>query len=891
MLTALRALWYRLKSRVAREEREADLAQELELHRALIEEEARGSGASADEAARIAAVRLGNVTSIRERTRESWSLGALESFAQDARYAVRFLRRSPVFTTVAILSLALGVGANAAVLSVVDRLLFVPPPHVADANRLYGVTVRRLMREDEERPFQVAMTFPEALALRESGRSFAAVVPYTVPGRTRLGRGPDAPRIRESMVSVDFFDVLGARPAAGRFFVADDDRADGPSHAAVISWAFWQRNFDGADSALGAHLTTPGLDFVVVGVAPAGFAGVELDAADIWVPLGAAAPVRIQPDWKHWDGFGARAVVRLREGVSPAAANAEAALILNRLPERGSSRKTRKTVAIGSLIPGLGPAEQAAEVRVSTRLAVAAVLVLIAVCANLANLLLVRALSRRREIALRLAIGISRRRLVGQLALESIFIALTGAAAAVVAAAWGGSALRALVFPDMQWATGAVNRRVAIFAVASGLIVALLATIAPAIRMTRWDVSQALRSAAPQLTASTGRLRRGLLVVQVALSVVLIVGASVFAQSLKRAQAFDMGVDIDKIVLTRLFVEEDDSLSGAARRSMLEESLRRAQRLPGIERIALANRVPLAGNTVTRAWAPRQQSPQFAVLWDITPELQQTLGFRLVRGRWMTAEDTRGARSVALVTETMAGKLWPGRDPIGSCVRFGAETSPCIDVVGVVRDVRQRSIREEAPLAALRGTREADVTESGSAYLVIRTVGDPAAFVPQLRRALRDVRPDLETIDAKPLAVALEYDYRPLRLGTAIFSTFSMLTVILAAVGLYGVLAFATAQRTGEFGIRAALGAGSRDLAAMVMREGLAIVALGFLIGGGASWWAATTIEAFLFNASGRSVAPYAGAAVVLGLAAVAASAVPALRAARVDPAVALRAE
>lgn len=887
MFAFLRSLWFRIASRSRRDVLDTELAEELRVHRELLVEEARRAGDSDDDALRAASRRLGNGTAIRERTRDAWSLGWLDAIGRDARYAGRFLRRSPGFTAVAVISLALGIGANGAVFTVVDRLLLRPPPHVADAGNLYAVNVRRIHDPAKPRPFNAGMMFPEVFALKEHAKSFVAVVPYTMPSRRRLGRGPDAPRIKASMVAGDFFTVLGVRPAAGRFFAPDDARPDTPEPAAVISYAFWERHFSGAQAAIGSRLPLSGTNVVVIGVAPRDFSGVELDAADVWVPLESAGPIWIEPNWRQWDGFGARAVVRLREGVDPLTAGAEATLIVRRLPERQNSNPVEETVRLGSVLPGRTVSEQPAEVKVSSRLAIAAGLVLLAACANLANLLLVRALARRREMALRLAVGVSRARLVGQLVLESLIIAGLGSGAALLAARWGGGALRSLVFPQMQWATGTLDVRVMLFSVACAVAVALLATLAPAIRMTRADVALALRSAAPQLATSTGRWRRGLLALQVALSVLLVVGAASFGQSLRHAYEFDMGVDVNRVIVSRLFLEED-SLNGAGRRAMLDEAARRAGRIPGVERVSIAESVPLSGNGVTRVSVPAGDSG-FSAVWSVTPDLQQTMGFRLVSGRWITEDDARG-NGVVLVTETMARRLWPGSSAIGQCARFGPPDSPCREVAGVIRDLRTRSIREEAPMAALLSTAEPSLDELG-AYLVVRASGDPAPLIPQLHDVLRDVRADLATVEIRPLSQMLETDYRPLRLGTAMFGAFALLAVVLAGVGLFGVLAFSVAQRTGELGIRAALGARTGNLVRLVMGEGLAIVAAGLVLGGTASWYASVAVEALLFDASVRSITPFAAAAILLGVVALCASAIPAWRATRVDPAIALRAE
>jgi putative ABC transport system permease protein len=405
--------------------------------------------------------------------------------------------------------------------------------------------------------------------------------------------------------------------------------------------------------------------------------------------------------------------------------------------------------------------------------------------------------------------------------------------------------------------------------------------------MTRADVALALRSAAPQLAVSTGRWRQGLLVVQVALSVILVVGAAAFGQSLRRAYEFDMGVDVDRIIVTRLFLE-NDSLNAMGRRAMLDEALRRANRLPGVERASIAESVPLSGNSVYQVRVPRGDSG-FSVVWTVTPDLQQTLGFRLVRGRWIEDADTRGS-PVAVVTEAFARKMWPGANALGQCARFGADTNPCREIIGVIRDLRTRSIREEAPMAALLPTANPELDELG-AYLVVRASGDRKVLHASLHNVLRDVRSDLSTVEIRPLSQMLDTDYRPLKLGTTMFGVFALLAVILAGVGLFGILAFSVAQRKSELGIRSALGARAGDLVRLVVGEGLAIIGVGLALGGLASWYASAAVQSLMFNTTVRSVTPFVLAAIVLAAAALCASAIPAWRASQVDPALALRAE
>ena len=894
MFAFLHAVWFRLSSRWRRASLEHDLVRELALHAELLREEAEHKGATPDEARREAAYRLGNISSIRERTRQQWSWGLLDALMQDTKYAARFLRRSPGFTAVAVLSLALGVGANAVVFSVADRLMFSEPPQVKDAGGLYLVNVTRNTGTDEF-TMQDYTQFPEFLLLREQARSYASISLYVTPQRVRMGEGPEAPRIRESRVSIDFFGALGVQPVRGRLFVPDDHVDNRSDRAAIISYDFWKRHFDGADSAVGARFTTSRMTFVVVGIMPRGFTGIDLDAADVWVPLEAVAATRMDPKWRTRGGaFTAHTVVRLRAGVTPEQGAAEATVIVNRVPPERSMMAYKKVAVLGSLIQGRGPAVKSNEVKVATRLIAASVIVLFAACANLSNLLLVRALTRKREIALRLAIGVSGPRLVAQMLIESAMIAMLGASVALLVAHWGGAALRTLVFPGIQWGDTTANVRVILYAVITGTAVSAIATAVPAVRMTRADVGTALRSAASQLTMSTGRWRQGLLALQVALSAVLIVGAMAFGRSLNDAYNFDMGMDVDRIVSVRYTID-GDSVSSASRAASLHEAARRLRLIAGVERASVANAIPLLANTNSQLQIPERELPpdSYAVKWDITPELQKTMGFRLLRGRWVDDADVVvGVPPVVLASETMARTLWPNDDALKHCVVLGKKDG-CRRVVGVIKDLRAYSIRDEAPLSVLTGTGALQIDDRYAGYVIVRARANVelASLVPPIRRALRNLRPDLVALEVQPLAQMLDKDFRPLKLGAATFGSFALLAVVLAAVGLYGVLAFNVAQRTGEFGIRSALGARASHLVKSVVGEGVAIVMSGLTVGVGLSWYASSAIATLLFQSSAHDLQPYASAIAVLGMVALAASAVPAWRVTRIDPATALRAE
>ncbi len=896
MIERFREILFRLRSLVRRGELEVELEEELRVHRELLAEDAERRGILPEEAQRLAAVRLGNASVIRERSRAWWSLGWIESAVQDVRYALRFLRRSPGFTAVAVLSLALGIGANAAVFAVLDRLLLRPPPDVANPERLVSIAVQRTYAPDQVQPYSTYLSFSEIFSIGESATALDSVVAYTSPSLKRLGRGPDALRIKESIVSGDFFKVIGVRPALGRFFIPDDDRADAPDHAAVISYGFWQRQFAGSFDVVGERFNTSGVDWVIVGVAPRGFTGVETDAADVWIPLGAAvATGRLPRDWKKGI-YGGNAFARLRKGATVAHAGAEATLIVNRVtwPRGYDPGKTRGQGWLDHPGPRSGRAvTRGAGLDATGDRRAAGVDRRVRQCGQPAPRACVVAQARDRACAW--PSGSRAGRLVSQLMLEALLLALAGTLAALLGARWAGGALRHLVFPTTTWSGGPIDARLVAFAALAAAVVAMLAGVVPAIRFTRSDVALELRSSAPQLTRSTGHVRQALLVLQVALSVVLVVGASVFAQSLQRALDTDVGMDLDRLIVARISLESDTQ-SVAARTDMLEEGARRIALVPGVERAVVTPMVPF---TEATPWPPSRFPGSTARPWaapirramGARPDVISTLGLRLRSGRWIDDAEWRSGAHVVLIDDALARKLWHGASAIGRCIRLGADTSPCLDIVGTVGNLYDRSIRHDPVAAAIVPPSGRGLGSFFKGEILVRTTGSADRFVSPVRDALRGLNPDLATLDVKPLAAALDYEYRPLRLGTTMFGSFALLALLLAGVGIYGLLAFGVAQRAAEMGIRAALGARSGQLIGLVAREAIVDCAIGLVIGVTLSWFAARSVEKLLFDTSVHSAAPYLISIAVLGTVATLASIVPARRVACVDPVKALRAE
>lgn len=892
MLTPLRALRYRLASFFRRRELIAELNEEMRLHREMLAEDARHGGLPADEAARAAAIRLGNATVIRERSAEWWSVPAVENFARDLRYAVRFLRRSPVFTAVAVLSIALGVGANAAVFTIVDHVFFRPPVGISDPG---GVKRLYLRAEVPGRPAFVLSTLDwEEYFAVDTLAVFRTVAGFQYPSPVRVRSGFDAPTIDRSLVTGRYFSLLGVRPALGRLFAADDDR-DGAPPVVVLSHAYWRRAF-GADSAvLGRVLTLGGLQATVIGVAQAGFTGLHLKPADAWMP---AAPVLslgqyLGPTWRTGRNTkSVNTVVRLADGVLDDVAAAVVQMRVQDLPSTARFLPGgRYSAELGSLIEARGPGRRDGGIEVSMRLAAAALLVLLAACANLGSLLLARGLARERELAVRLAIGVSRRRLLGQLLAESLVICSIGALSALLIAQVGGRLLRSLVMPDVEWTSAPVDGRIISLTLLTTVIVGVVASAFPAWRASRTDVGHALRTGW-QSGAPGHRLRSTLLAFQLAFSLMLLVGAGLFTRSLIRATRLDVGFDAREAITVSMSFPP--ALQAAPNlNAILSDAADRLRRVEGVRDVALTVGVPFSSIYFQRLAIPERDITEELkgkswFLFPATGSGMRALGIRLVRGRLLEDTDVRGSSPVVVVTEGLATHLWPGSDPIGKRLRVGADSLPYREVVGVVRDLVTT-----------------DITRAGEAHFfvhpdqlgwtsntIVARAGGPADEVAlRIRSALVGWRTDYATLTVRPIGVRLDEQMRPWRLGAMVFAGFGVIALVLAAIGVFGIVSFVVTRRSAEFGIRAALGASRLRLAALVLSGTVGFAATGIVVGVAASLAASRWLRDVLFETSARDTLSIAAAAILLLLTTVLAALPPVRRAARADPVSALRVE
>ncbi len=819
------------------------------------------------------------------------------SLLQELRIAWRSLRAQPAFTALAVLTMAVGIGANAVMFGIVDRLLLSAPAHAQDADR-----IARLYFRDGPAGDAAAWTnvnYPAYTAMRDDAPAFSEVAAYWET-QLPLGTGVAAHAVPVQLVTASFFDVLGVRPAAGRFFTADEDRPHSAASVAVISDALWRGELASDPRALGREITLAGTIYTIIGIAPAGFTGADIAPVDIWIPMSAAAASAFTPDWDTNAGsYWLQIIARLRPGVSRDRARLVATTVYRRTAVRFDRSDSLSIVEPGPLNVALGPHQpgmdgrgRSLEVSTSIWLAAVAGIVLLIACANVAGLLGVRAMYQQRSTAVRLALGATRARLVVHFLAESTLIAALGGAAGLAIAYIGGHVVRSVLIPDVAWSGPPFNTRILLFTGAATLLTGIATGLAPALSATDISLVKWLRNGARDGGSNRHRLGAVLLAGQTALSIVLLAGATLFLRSLFNVQRIDLGMDA-----SRLIVVVSEMQSGDLGRPELDALLRtaseRLRRHAGIQSVSLAATVPFRSLTgggfeiPGRDTLPRLESGG-PYRNDVSPGFFTTLGGSFVVGRGFTSSARRDAEVV--VNETLARAYWPGHNPVGSCV-YLRSSETCAEVVGVVRDIRQWRLVGEIPVGQVYTPLPA-LSDSGASMaraMFIRTVGDPDPLLPEVRGELVALSPELAYMTVVDMRTMIAPQLHPWRLGATMLAVFGMLALLIAAIGLYSALAYAVARRTHEIGIRRALGAAAPRVTRLIVWSGLRTVLVGIGVGLSVVLLAGKIIAGSVYGVSPRDPLALVTAMAVFTSVALIASAVPAWRAARVDPAVALR--
>lgn len=814
----------------------------------------------------------------------------------DVRYATRGLVRTPSFTGGVALTLALGLGMTATMVGLMDRLLFKPPAHVASPERVVRYTLTQTTETFGAFTNQ-SVTWKEVLLLRQA-HSIDGLAAFA-SGSGSLGRGGQARRVPFMAVTPNYFSVLGVGPIAGRFFGPNEDPVDGSAAIAIISYRMWTRDFGRSPSAVGTQLWLGPNRLTIVGVAPEYFNGIDLDANDLWLPFHTGALQLAGPgrEWEDtWDWQWVEILARLKPGVSRTVASAEATAIYRAAVAGVPGRQNDHGQATyHPVIAGRGAGE-GKEPTVAALLAGVSLLLLLITCANVANLLLARGLARGREIAVRLALGVGRARLVRMLLVESGLLSSVGAAGGIGLAYVGSELTRRWFLPNIDFVDPPVDGRLLAAMVAIAAMTALVIGLIPAVRMSRPNLAAELKAGSPGQSASRRhqQTRRTLLVVQGTLSVVMLVAAGLFVRSFARVSAIDFGFDASGVVAADI----DLGVAGypdAQRHSYYRDLHERLKTHPGVLSVSLATSNPFYTRSSTRITMPGGDSvphlksggPFYS---SITPEYFTTLRIGLRRGRVFTDRDGEGGPFVMIVNETMARTFWPGKSALGECLFIGRDSKICRTVVGIVADANSETLDRDLVQAYYIPLRQsADLNRDR--YLLIRVAGDPVAAIPGIRTLMQTQAPNLPVASVRLLASQMDRLYRPWRLGAALFGAMGVVALAVVLVGLYSVLSYGVAQRRREFGIRTALGASNWEVSRLVVGEGQRVVGLGILLGIGVTLALGPLMQRFLFMTEARDPLVYGAVVILLVAAAAIGSFVPARRASRSDPMTALRAD
>jgi predicted permease len=901
MLTELVSdIRYRFRALFSRHAVERELADELQFHLQRETERLVREGVAPDEALRRARLAFGGAEVVKEASRDGRGITWLEHAAQDLRYAVRSLRRNPGFTIGVILTLGLGIGVNAAMFGVVDRLMFRTPPYLEQPDQVHRVYLQWIGRDGLQT--SNSTEFTRYLDLRKWTSSFAEMAAFANRSMA-VGVGSDSREVQVATISANMFSFFAARPVLGRFFEAAEDTVPVGAQVAVLGYGYWQTNYGGRADVLGQQIRVGTVDYSIIGVAPRNFVGISEEGAPaVFIPITTfagtfrAGPLVANYYTKYNWGW-MEIVARRKPGVTLAAATAdlshaylqswnyEASLSPNHTPA-----EIAHPVAIAGPVQSERGPTQSTVTKVASWVSGVAVIVLLVACANVANLLLARSVRRRREIALRLALGVSRGRLVIQLLTESLLLAGCGAMAGLLLAHWGGQVLRTLFLPDGAPAGTLWDGRTLGFALAVAAFAGMLTGMAPILQARRTDLVESLKSGARDGGHRRSRTRTALLLLQAALSVVLLVGAGLFVRSLLNVQAIRLGYDVDPVLY--IYPNERGVQLTPVEEAALKRKLLDATRaIPGVESAALGLTVPFWDTWSENLFVAGIDSVDRLGSFTIqagSPEYFATVGTRVLRGRGFAAEDRQGAPLVTVVSESMARTLWPGQDALGKCMKMASDTMPCITVVGIAEDIRQNSLTKDASLHYYLPIEQ---FQPGAAVVFARMRGGADEQKESVRRQLQSVMPGDGYITTTSMHDIVDPQVRSWRLGATMFLAFGGLALVLAAIGLYSVIGYDVAQRTHELGIRIALGARLGDVVRLVVGDGLRVALIGMAVGGVVALWAGRWIAPLLFAQSPRDPVVFAAVTAVLLAVALLASAIPALRATRVNPNVALREE
>jgi len=808
----------------------------------------------------------------------------MRSLFQDVRYGLRMLLKKPGFTMVAALALALGIGANSAVFSVINAILLKPLP-LDDLDRIVTLWEKIPSQGVERNEASVA----NYLDWRGQSNSFENLSIYTW-WSANLGGIEPPERVRGFLVSPNLLDTVGIKVALGRSFRPDEDQP-GKDNVAILTHDLWQRRFGADPKVVGRAVTVDGVARTIIGVMP----------PDVIFPRGAEilGPMAMTPAMMRSRGSHGNLVVgRLKVGVSIGQAQSDLDAIARRLEHQYPNTNTGRGVGVFPILE-----DTVRDYKVASLMMMAAVaFVLLIACANVANLTLARATGRMKEVALRLALGASRRRIIRQLLTESVILAFLGGAIGVALAGWGVEAFKVTLPEEAPGLMPGynhlgVNSRVLVYTLIVSVGAGILFGLAPAIQASKPDLNETLKDGGSK-TAGFGRhrLRAALVVAEISLSLVLLAGAGLLMKNFLMILKIDPGINTDNVLTMGMTLPAAKYEDVARRRAFYDELMRRARSLPGVESVAFVSHLPLGGSNSSSTFLVEgvpdpPPGQEFDGRYRVcTPDYFKTMGVPIVRGRGFTDADTAGSRRVIIVNETLAKRFWPNGDAVGKHIRFTGplDRRPWMEVVGVVGDVKHEMVTPITPDYYLPLAQDAWDTM----FLVARTRTEPLALAAPIRSEIQAIDRDQPVFDIKSMAQVRDRSIMPFRALGMLLSGFGVFALILAATGIYGVMAYAVSQRTREIGVRMALGAErGAILKLLVIGQGMRMTAIGIVVGLAGAIGLAQVLKSILFGVSAIEWAPFAGVTLLLAGVSLLACYIPARRAAKVDPMVALRYE